>query len=71
MARLTYKQKKNLPDSAFALKSKRKYVITDRKHARDALSRASHNETKRTQLYIARKVHRKFPDIHVAILGKK
>jgi hypothetical protein len=40
MAKLTYKERSNLPDSAFALPGRR-FPINDPSHARDAKARAS------------------------------
>ena len=40
MAKLSYKERKALPDNVFALPG-RKYPIPDASHARDALARAS------------------------------
>lgn len=39
--RLSYRQKKNLPASAFGLSKERKYPMSDVSHARNAKARAS------------------------------
>ena len=41
MAKLTAAQRKALPDSAFAIPSKRKYPVEDAAHRKNALSRVS------------------------------
>lgn len=63
MARLTYKERKKLPDSAFALPKKRKYPIFDLSHARNALSRASQFGSPSVKKKVRKKVHREFPKI--------
>ena len=68
-ARLTYKQRKALPASAFADPKHRKYPLTnaqgkpDPKHARNALSRASGNASPSKEKKIDAVVHRRFPKI--------
>lgn len=61
MARLTTKERNNLPDSAFAGPG-RSFPANDRGHAKAALGRASeyHPELKAK---IRAKVARKFPDM--------
>ena len=63
MARLTSKERNALPDSAFA-GPHRSFPVNNPSHARNALARASqfHPELKAK---IARKVKKKFPEIHV------
>jgi hypothetical protein len=46
MAKLTYEQRKSLPNNAFAEPSKRAYPIEDKAHARNALARVSMSEHK-------------------------
>jgi hypothetical protein len=41
MARLSTKDRNDLPDSAFGLPDKRAYPMPDKNHARDAKARAS------------------------------
>jgi hypothetical protein len=45
MAKLTYKQKHDLPKGSFAIPGKEKYPIHDLAHARNALARVSANGT--------------------------
>lgn len=83
MAKLTTAQRDRLKPSDFALpsrihKGKRgakitrgAYPIENAAHARDALGRARKNEKRRTFLYVARKVKRRYPSIHVAALDGK
>jgi len=61
MAKLTWKQRSELPAKEFAGPN-RSFPIEDKNHARNALARASqfHPELK---AQIRAKVHRKFPDI--------
>jgi hypothetical protein len=61
MARLTTKERNNLPDSAFAGPG-RSFPVNDRGHAKAALGRASeyHPELKAK---IRAKVAKKFPDM--------
>lgn len=47
MAKLTYKERKNLPDSDFALPKKRKYPIYDKAHARNALARVAQEPSRK------------------------
>ena len=63
MAKLTYKAKKNLPKSAFAIPSKRKYVISDKSHARNALSRVSAYGTPSEKKQVRSAVCKKYPSI--------
>jgi hypothetical protein len=61
MAKLDAKERRELPDSAFALPG-RKYPIPDKSHARDALVRASEGLkkgwiTKEEHTTIARKAN--------------
>lgn len=63
MAKLTSKQRSNLPDSDFAIPSERKYPINDASHRRNALARASEMENKgvisaKTEKMIVRKAHK-------------
>jgi hypothetical protein len=67
--RLTYEERKNKPDSAFAVvktvngKKIRKYPIDDLSHARDALSRVAAWGTAKLKALIHRKVHARWPSI--------
>lgn len=62
MAKLTYKERKNLPSSDFIFPKKRKFPIEDLTHARDALSRAGAKGGK-TEAKVRRAVHKKYPSI--------
>jgi hypothetical protein len=62
--RLTYKQKKKLRGSSFAIPETRSYPITDAAHARNALARVSYYGTRSQQRRVCAAVHRKFPEIH-------
>ena len=70
MAKMTYQQKKRLPDSAFAL-SGRRFPIHDEAHARNALARG-HQSMDKGNLSAAefatliRKVQAKYPNIEVS-----
>ena len=68
MARLSYGERKAMPQGEFALPSKRQggkggYPIEDKAHARNALSRVSQNGTPSEKATVRAKVHAKFPDI--------
>jgi hypothetical protein len=65
MAKLTAATRNRLPASAFAGPD-RSYPVQDASHARNALSRASHNAYPALKAKIRAKVHAKFPDIKVA-----
>lgn len=64
MAVLSYKSRKALPSSAFALPGKRKFPIEDPAHARNALARA-HFASPEEQATIKAKVKRRYPSIKV------
>ena len=68
MAKLKAKQRKNLPKTAFAYPSQRKYPIHDRAHARNALARAAQKKTMGSYAHVAAAVRRRYPDMAV---GKK
>lgn len=59
---LTSKQRKNLPESTFALPGRR-YPIPDRAHAANALARVAQNGTPDEQRQVKAAVCRKFPDM--------
>ncbi len=68
MAKLTYSQRKGMPQSEFALPSKRHggkggYPIEDKAHARNALARVAQHGSAAEKATVRTKVHRKFPDI--------
>jgi len=61
--RLTAAERRALPDSAFAIPSRRAYPINDPAHARNALARVNQAGTSGSPKTIERKVARKFPEI--------
>lgn len=68
MAKLTYKERKKMPKSEFAVPSKKEggkggYPIPDKSHARNALSRVSQFGSPSEKAKVRAKVHAKFPGI--------
>lgn len=63
MAKLTAKQRKALPSSAFAEPGKRKYPMQDRAHAANAKSRVAQYGTPAEKAAVARKAAQKFPSM--------
>jgi hypothetical protein len=63
---LTAEDRKKLPKKSFALPGKRKYPITDKAHARNALARVAQNGTPAEQKKVRKAVKKRFPG-----LGKK
>ena len=63
MARLTGRQRRKLPKSKFALPGKRRYPIDTKARARNALARASQNESKATQKTIRARVTKLWPSL--------
>lgn len=72
MAVLTAQARKKLPKSQFALPGKGEgpqgkgagsYPIPDRKHAQNALARASQHGTPAEKKAVRAKVHAKYPDM--------
>ena len=64
--KLTFKKKKALPKSAFALKKGRydgAYPIPDLAHARNALARVSAHGTPAEKAAVRRKVYAKYPEL--------
>jgi hypothetical protein len=66
MAKLTSKTRNNLPSSDFAEPKDRKYPISDRNHAKNALARVSQHGTPAEKKAVKKKVHAKFPGIKVS-----
>lgn len=64
MARLTYRQRKALPASDFAIPEDREYPIEDRPHARDALGRVSAYGSPWQRRRVRSAVRRRYPSIH-------
>lgn len=63
MAKFTYKKKKSLPKSSFALPSSRGYPIPDVAHARNALARVSQFGTPAEKAKVRSAVAKKFPGV--------
>ena len=63
MAKITSKQRKNLPASAFAMPAKRAYPIPDEAHGRNALARVATNGTPGQQATVRAAVAKKYPSI--------
>ena len=64
---LTAKKRKSLPSSAFVFPKDKRYPIHDRKHAANALSRASGKPEYET---VRRAVCRRYPDMPACKKGK-
>lgn len=62
MAKLSYRDRKNLPSSTFVFPKERKFPINDVSHARNALSRAGAKGGVVEQK-VRSAVHSKFPGI--------
>lgn len=73
-AKLTYRQKQQLPDSAFAIIERdpktgekiRKYPIHDRAHAKNALARVAQFGTPEERRTVRTKVYQKYPELKKA-----
>lgn len=63
MAKLTGKQRKKLPKSSFAIKSKRAYPIHDKAHAKNALARVKQSGTKAQQKKVRAAVTKRYPSL--------
>jgi hypothetical protein len=64
LSNITSKERKALPDSAFALPKKRKYPLDTANRARNALAR-EHFASPEEQATIKSKVKRRYPNIKV------
>lgn len=64
LAKLTYKEKKELPDSEFAVPEERKYPIENAAHARNALARVSQFGTPKEKKQVCEAVAKRYPSIH-------
>jgi hypothetical protein len=62
MAKLTTKDRKNIPSNDFALPEDRAFPIEDEAHARDALSRAA-RKPPAVEKKVRAAVKNKYPDI--------
>lgn len=63
--RLTYRERENLPASAFVFPKERKYPIPDLAHARNALARVSQHGTSEEKKKVRAEVRKRFPQIDV------
>lgn len=63
-SKITYKQRKRLPKSAFAIPEKRKYPIQDIAHARNTLARVSAYGTPEEKRRVRNAVYRKYPQLN-------
>jgi hypothetical protein len=70
MSKLTARGRKRLKASQFALPGRR-YPIFDRRHARAALSMGARHLSAKQYATVKRKVHAKFPGIHIAGMKSK
>jgi hypothetical protein len=72
LAKLSTKARKSLPDSVFAIPEERKYPITDKAHAANAMARVAANGTPEEKRRVKNKVKKKYPDLpSVAKKNKK
>lgn len=74
MAKLTYKQKKRLPKTAFAVKKGRydgAYPIHDIAHARNALARVSAHGTPAEKSAVRRAVYARYPRLKKRAQARK
>lgn len=60
MSKLSYKRRKKLPKSSFALPSKRKYPLIDKSHARNALARSAGKPEEKT---VRAAVYKRYPSL--------
>ena len=63
---LTYKQRQELPDSAFVFPDERKYPIDSENRARNALARVAQYGTSGEQAKVKAAVKKKYPDIEIS-----
>lgn len=74
MATLSSKKRNTLSSSTFALPKQRKFPVTDRSHAVNALARASQSGSSEIKAKVENLVHKKFPSLRKAggkVDGKK
>jgi len=62
MAKLTYKRRKMLPKTAFAIPERRQYPIYDKPHARNALARVSQFGTPTEKKRVRAAVCKRYPE---------
>jgi len=63
--KLTYKKRKELPDSAFVYPKERKYPIYDKSHAQNALARVEQHGTPAEKAKVKREVKKRYPNMEV------
>ncbi len=63
MAKLSSKQRSNLPSSSFVFKKNRSYPVEDKVHARNALARVAQNGSPAQQAKVKAVVKKKYPSI--------
>lgn len=63
MAKLTSRERNQLPSSDFIYPKERKYPIEDASHARNALARVSQHGSSSQKSKVRASVHRKYPGI--------
>ena len=63
---LTYKQRQDLPDSAFVFPDKRAYPIDTENRARNALARVAQHGTPDEQAKVKAAVKKKYPSIEIS-----
>ena len=63
MAKLTYKKRKRMRDTSFALEDERKYPIDTIARGRNALARVAQHGTMAEQVEVKREVYNKYPSL--------
>lgn len=72
MAKLGTQERKDLPDSAFALPDEREFPLTDEEHGRKAIQLLPKSDTTpEEKAKVRAAVKQKFKDITIARKGKK
>jgi hypothetical protein len=71
MARITAARRHKLPSSDFVFPDKEAYPVDTPGRARNALSRGAQNASPGALAKIKRKVHAKYPSIHIGGEGEK
>lgn len=68
--KLSYAERRELPDSDFAIPSERRYPIHNEAHARNALARVSEYGNPQEKAEVRAAVHKKYPGIAEANIGR-
>lgn len=63
MAVITAAERNKLPNSSFAIPSKRAYPIGDRSHAANAMARVSQFGSESEKKQVRAAVHKRYPDM--------